>query len=369
MKDPRVDKLADLLVNFSLDVQQGQRVMIQGDFGAEPLMTSIMGKCLQVGALPFFIPYSPQHHENLFRYASEEMFAKILQPYKDIVETFDARLYIYGELNTKAASQFDPDIVSKYHAQAGKVSNIILDRSAKGEMEWVVSLYPTYAYAQEANMTLTDYENFVFSACMPDADDPIGYWKNVEKRQDKAIEWLKSKKQVHITAPGTDLTLSIEGRPFINCACQDNVPDGEIFTSPIENSANGFVHFTYPTLYQGFEVDDVRLEFKDGKAIKATAGKNEEYLLKKLNTDEGARFLGEFAIGTNEGIDRFTGKILFDEKIGGSFHIALGKSYAESKGKNESDIHWDMICDLRNGGEITVDGELFYKNGKFTIDF
>jgi len=218
-------------------------------------------------------------------------------------------------------------------------------------------------------MTLTDYEDFVYSACMPDLDDPVRYWKKVEARQDKAIEWLKGKKNVHVTAPGTDLTLSIEGRPFINCACQQNVPDGEIFTSPIENSANGYVHFTYPTLYQGFEVDDVRLEFKDGKAVKATAGKNEDYLQMKLDTDEGARYLGEFAIGTNEGINRFTGKILFDEKIGGSFHIALGKSYAESKGENKSAIHWDMICDLRNGGEITIDGELFYKDGAFVIDF
>jgi len=369
MKDPRVDKLADLLVNYSLGVQPKQRVMIQGDFGGEPLMSAVMSKCLQVGAYPFFVPYGPQHFENIFRYAAPDMFADLLEPYKDIVKTFDARLFIYGELNTKLASQFSPETVSKYYAQAGEISNIMLDRSAKGEMNWVVSLFPTYAYAQEANMTLTDYEDFVYSACMPDLDDPVRYWKKVEARQDKAIEWLKGKKNVHVTAPGTDLTLSIEGRPFINCACQQNVPDGEIFTSPIENSANGYVHFTYPTLYQGFEVDDVRLEFKDGKAVKATAGKNEDYLQMKLDTDEGARYLGEFAIGTNEGINRFTGKILFDEKIGGSFHIALGKSYAESKGENKSAIHWDMICDLRNGGEITIDGELFYKDGAFVIDF
>jgi aminopeptidase len=285
------------------------------------------------------------------------------------VETFDARLYIYGELNTKFASQFSPEIVSKYYAQAGKISNIMIDREAKGEMNWVVSLFPTYAYAQEANMTLTDYEDFVYSACMPDPDDPVGYWKEVEARQAKAIEWLKGKKSVHVTAPGTDLTLSIKGRPFVNCACHVNVPDGEIFTSPVENSANGYVHFTYPTLYQGFEVNDVRLEFKDGKVVKATADKNEGFLIKKLDTDAGARYLGEFAIGTNEGINRFTGKILFDEKIGGSFHIAIGHGYPESLSENESSIHWDMICDLRDGGEITVDGELFYKDGAFVIDF
>jgi aminopeptidase len=174
---------------------------------------------------------------------------------------------------------------------------------------------------------------------------------------------------VHITAPGTDLKLSIEGRPFINCACQVNVPDGEIFTSPVETSANGFVHFSYPTLYEGFEVTGVRLEFRDGRVVNASADKGEEFLLKKLDTDEGSRTLGEFAIGTNEGIDRFTGQILFDEKIGGSFHLAVGNGYHESGSQNQSAIHWDMICDLRQGGEITVDGDLFYKDGKFVIPF
>ncbi len=236
-------------------------------------------------------------------------------------------------------------------------------------MKWGAGLVPTNACAQDANMNLNDYEDFVYQASLGDLDDPVGYWKNVEARQAKAIAWLEGKKDVHITAPGTDLTLSIEGRPFVNCACQVNIPDGEIFTSPIEDSANGFVNFTYPSLVEGFEVSNIRLEFKDGKAVKASADKNEEYLLKRLDTDEGARYLGEFAIGTNDLIQQFTGQILFDEKIGGSFHLALGHGFPEANCKNKSSIHWDMICDLRKGGEITVDGELFYKNGEFTIDF
>jgi aminopeptidase len=191
----------------------------------------------------------------------------------------------------------------------------------------------------------------------------------VHDRQEKAIAWLKGKKEVHVIAPGTDLTLSIENRPFINCDCKVNVPDGEVYTSPVENSANGYVHYTYPTLYEGFEVTNARLEFKDGKVVKATADKNEDFLLKKLDTDPGARYLGEFAIGTNEKIDRFTGQILFDEKIGGSFHMAVGHGYPDSHSENESAIHWDMVCDLRKGGSITVDGELFYKDGKFVVDF
>jgi aminopeptidase len=369
MKDPRVEKLADLMVNFSLGIQPKQRVMIQGEIGGEPLMGAIMQKCIQAGAYPFLVPFYSEYFENIFRYAKPDTYADLLKPFMDLVRSFDARVYVYGENNTKFASQFDPEIVSKYYAEAARVSNLMIEREAKGEMKWVLSLFPTNAYAQDANMSLSDYEDFVYSACMPDPEDPVSYWKKVAVRQDKAIAWLKGKKEVHVTAPGTDLTLNIEGRPFINCACQVNVPDGEIFTSPVENSASGHVHFTYPTLYQGFEVDDVHLEFKDGKVIKASAGKNEEFLLKKLDTDKGSRFIGEFAIGTNEGIERFTGNILFDEKIGGSFHIALGHGYPESKSQNESGIHWDMICDLRKGGQITVDEELFYKDGKFVIDF
>ena len=238
MKDPRVDKLADLLVNFSLGIQPKQRVMLQGDLGAEPLMSAIMAQCLQKGAYPFFTPYSSQHFENIFRYAKPDMFEKILKPYKHLVETFDARVFIYGEVNTKAASQFDPGVVSKYYAEAAKISRIMIDREAKGEMKWVLSLFPTQAYAQDAGMNLTDYEDFVYSACMPDPNDPVGYWKKVHARQEKAVEWLKGKQSVHVTAPGTDLTLSIAGRPFVNCACQVNVPDGEIFTSPVENSVS-----------------------------------------------------------------------------------------------------------------------------------
>jgi aminopeptidase len=285
-------------------------------------------------------------------------------------KTCDARVRILGEVNTKQLSQFDPEKVAELLGVYGESLQIVLDRTARGEMKWVAGLFPTNGYAQDANMSLSEYEDFVYDACLPDMDDPIGYWRSVEARQAKAIEWLKGKKQVHITAPGTDLSLSIEGRPFINSACKANVPDGEIFTSPVENSANGTVNFTYPTLYEGFEVRNVRLEFKDGKAVKATADKNEDYLNQRLDTDAGSRYLGEFAIGTNERINRFTGQILFDEKIGGSFHLALGQGFPESKSENrDSAIHWDMICDLRNDGEISVDGELFYKNGKFTIDF
>jgi aminopeptidase len=234
-------------------------------------------------------------------------------------------------------------------------------------LRWTLTLFPTHAHAQDAEMSLSDYEDFVFNACMPDMNDPVTYWKGIFTRQEKVVEWLKGKKEVHVTAPETDLRLNIGGRKFINCACKENVPDGEIFTGPVEDSVEGQVYFSYPSIYAGRQVDGIRLWFEKGKVVKATAEKNEDFLLKTIDTDEFSRYVGEFAIGTNEGINRFTGEILFDEKIGGSFHMALGEGYPESGSKNVSGLHWDMICDLRKGGQITVDGQLLYKDGKFVI--
>lgn len=369
MRDPRTDKLADLLVDYSVDVQPQEKVLIQGELGAEPLLAAVYRKCLAKGAYPFVIPYTEDWVVSILSHAKPEQFEGIYAQYKQMCETYDTRIRILGELNTKELSQFDPELVASFYNVIGDAIKIVLDRAAKGKMKWVAALFPTQAYAQDANMSLAEYENFVYDACMPDPDDPVGYWKKVHDHQEKIIAWLKGKKQVHITAPGTDLALSIEGRPFINCDCKENVPDGEVFTSPVENSANGYVNFTYPTLYEGFEVTNVRLEFKDGKVVNASADKNQDFLLSKLDADPGARYLGEFAIGTNEKIDRFTGQILFDEKIGGSFHLAMGHGYPESLAQNDSSIHWDMVCDLRKGGAIIVDGELFYQDGKFAVDF
>lgn len=369
MNDPRIDQLADLLVSYSVKVQPEQRVLIQGEMGGEPLMSAVFKKCILAGAYPFVVPYTTNWVTSILENATEDQYGPLYAPFRAMYETYDARIRILGETNTKELSSFDPDKVSKLYEIYGRDLRVVLDREAKGEMKWVGVLFPTNGYAQDAGMSLAQYEDFVYDACMPDRDDPIGYWKKIKAKQDKAIAWLKGKKHVHVTAPGTNLELSIEGRPFINCACEVNVPDGEIFTSPVENSANGYVHYTYPTMHEGFEVAGIRLEFKDGKVVEATADKNEEFLIKKLDTDPGARYLGEFAIGTNERIDRFTGQILFDEKIGGSFHMAVGHGYPESGSENDSAIHWDMICDLRKGGVITVDGELFYKDGQFVVEF
>jgi aminopeptidase len=234
-------------------------------------------------------------------------------------------------------------------------------------LRWVITRYPCPAFAQEADMSLSDYADFVYAACFCDKDDPVAEWQRVHDEQQEVVDWLKGRKIVTVKSPNADLTLSIEGRTFENSDGKNNMPSGEVFTGPVEDSCNGWVEFTYPAITGGREVDGVRLEFKDGKVVKATAKKNEEYLISQLDSDEGSRYLGEFAIGTNYGIQKFTKSILFDEKIGGSFHMAVGAGYPETGSKNKSSIHWDFICDVRKDSEIRVDGDLLYKDGAFKI--
>ncbi|HAD07391.1 MAG TPA: aminopeptidase [Anaerolineaceae bacterium] len=368
MVDPRIEKLADMLVNYSVAVQPGNKVWIRGGVIAQPLLLEIYKKVLEAGGYPYLTPTFPQATEIFYKTASEDQLKFIDPPRKLIIETYDCSINILGDENTKALTNIDPrKMVIASQAQQ-PIFKTYLERAAKKEFRWTLAQFPTNAHAQDAEMSLEEYSDFVFQAMMPDFNDPVGYWRRFSARQQKIVEWLNGKKEVHVIGKETNLHLSIQGRKFINCDCHENVPDGEVFTGPVEDSVEGQVYFSYPAIYGGREVSGVRLWFEKGKVVKATAEKNEEFLLKTLDTDEGARFVGEFAIGTNEGITRFTRNILFDEKIGGSFHMALGASYPETGGQNQSAVHWDMICDLREGGEIWVDGQLLYKNGQFVID-
>lgn len=367
MKDIRVSKLAELLVRYSVDVQPGQRVVIRGGTVAQPLLLEVYKQVILAGGYPYLLPSLAGTQEIFYRHANEDQLRYIHEPVKLVYETYDTFINIIADENTRALSNVDPQKMVAASQASHELSKTFLRRSAANELQWTLTLFPTNAHAQEADMSLEDYEDFVYGAIMPDLDDPVGYWKRFSAYQDQVIQWLDGKKQIHVVGRETDLTLSIAGRKFINCDCHKNVPDGEIFTGPVENSANGMVYFSYPAIYNGREVTGVRLWFENGKVVKATADKNEEFLNATLDTDEGARFLGEFAIGTNEGITRFTREILFDEKIGGSFHMAVGAGYPETGSVNDSSIHWDMICDLRDGGEIRADGALLYQNGKFVI--
>jgi aminopeptidase len=369
MKDPRVEKLAEVLVDYSTGVQPGDKVLVSGATPAESLLKAVYAKVLQAGGHPLMVPCLPGTDELLYRYGSDEQLQHIPEPVKLIVETYDVRITVRGDTNTKALSNVDPSKMVLHCQAQTELTKTFMQRSASGALRWVGTLFPTNAYAQDAEMSLSDYEDFVYGACMPNLDDPVGYWRQFSAWQQKIVDWLKGKEHVHVVGPDTDLELSIAGRTFINSDGKHNMPSGEVFTGPVEDSVEGYVTFSYPAIHQGREVAGVQLWFEEGKIIKASAEKNEDFLLKTLDTDEGSRYLGEFAIGTNEGITRFTSQILFDEKINGSFHVALGAGYPETGSKNESAIHWDMICDLREGGQIWVDGELLYENGQFVIDF
>lgn len=369
MSDPRVEKLAQVLIDYSVAVRKGDSVVINGDTLAEPLLKEIYIKVLKAGGHPLMMASLPDIEELYFSYASEEQLKHVPKPLELIMNTYDVRISIIAESNTKALSNVDPAKMVIQQRARTELMRTFMRRSAASELRWTLALFPTNAFAQDAEMSLSEYEDFVYGACLPDMNDPVGYWKRFSTRQQKIVDWLKDRKQVHIKGRETDLRLGVGGRVFVNCDGHFNMPDGEIFTGPIEGSIEGNVYFSYPAIYGGREVTGVRLWFEHGKVVKATAEKNEAFLIKTLDTDAGSRFVGELGIGTNEGITRFTREILFDEKIGGSFHMALGAGYPETGSKNESAIHWDMICDLRDGGEIRVDNKLMYRNGKFAIGF
>jgi aminopeptidase len=264
-------------------------------------------------------------------------------------------------------SAVDPARQRLYTGARNELSKAFMQRAADGELDWTLTLFPTDAYAQDADMDTEAYTDFVLRACKLDRDDPVAAWQELRVEQQRLIDWLHGKREVHMTGPDTDLKLSIEGRTWINSDGRRNFPSGEIFTGPVEDSVNGHIRFSFPVVTAGRQIEDIRLRFENGKVVDATAAKNEDYLIQTLDTDEGARYLGEFAFGTNFDIQQFTKNILFDEKIGGTVHMAVGRGYPESGSTNESAIHWDMICDLRQGGQVTVDGELFQKDGKFVV--
>lgn len=368
MADPRVEKLADLLVNYSIAVKPGQKIAIQGSTVAEPLLREVYASVLKAGGYPMVLATLPGFEETFFRLASNDQLEHVPPPMRLITETYDGLIGLWASSNTRNLSNIPPEKLARNHRAMGVISQTFMKRHSEGSLRWVGTLFPTNAAAQDAEMGLTEFEDLVYGACLPDLADPIGYWKRFSVWQQRLVDWMKGKKEVHILGPDTDLRLSIAGRPFINCDGKANMPDGEVFTSPVEGSVEGKVRYTYPAIYRGREVVNVRLRLEKGRVVEAKADKGEEFLNATLDIDAGARVPGEFAIGTNKGVTRFMRNTLFDEKIAGTFHMALGASIPESGGTNLSAVHWDMVCDLRPGGEIRVDGELLHKDGKFVID-
>ncbi|HID25094.1 MAG TPA: aminopeptidase [Thermoplasmata archaeon] len=365
MRDKRLEKLADVLVDYSLEIKKDDLFIINGSVLTVPLIKEVYKKALGVGAHPSIRLADEDFSEIFYKYASDEQLKYVSPLARFEVETIDARLSIIGPKNTKHLSNTDPGKQAINSVATQELHQIFLDRAAKGELRWCLTQYPTDSAAQDAEMSLEEYEEFVFKAAHVDKRDPVGYWRGLKEKQDRIVELLSSKKILRVVAKDTDLTLSVEGRKWINCHGKENFPDGEVFTGPVENSANGYITYSFPITHGGREVKDVKLVFKNGKVVKATASKGEKFLKSMLAMDKGASRIGEFSFGTNYGIQKYTKNTLFDEKIGGTIHIAVGSGYPETGSKNKSGLHWDMVCDLRKHGEVYADGELIYKNGRF----
>ncbi len=367
MRDPRAENLAKILVGYSTEVKAGEVVSIDGEAGAEPLLRAVYEEVLKAGAHPILNVSLDGLAATYYKHASDEQLEWISPMTKWMAENADVRIGIGASANTRELSAVPPERQTRRQMATGDLMARMMDRSAAGDFRWCYTLYPTNAYASEAEMSLADYEDFYFGACLADDGDPLTAWERASAETKRLAEWIEGHEQVRVTAPGTDITLGIAGRKFIPCDGRHNMPDGEFFTGPVEDSVEGEVSFHLPAVIGGREVSGVRLCFEAGKVVDASAERGEEFLIQLLDTDDGARRLGELGIGTNYAIDRGTLEVLLDEKIGGTVHMAVGRSYPESGGVNESAVHTDLVCDLRQGGKIEVDGVDFQVDGKFVV--
>jgi aminopeptidase len=363
--DPRVAHLADLIVGYSLELTPGQVFRIDALEAASPLSLALFRSAIRAGAHPYFSIGLEGTLELLLEHGNDEQIDYIAPQHWDEIEEIDAIATVWSESNTRALSRVDPGRHASYLAAQRRLHNRRWERIAAGEMRWCGTLFPTNAHAQDAGMSLASYEDFVFSACHVDTENAAEHWRLVASSLRARAQELGSVKELRILGPDTDLMVSVDGRSWISAEGMYNMPDGEVFTSPVENATRGEIRYTFPAIYHGREVEDIRLRFEEGKVVHAEAARGDDYLKTLLAMDDGARILGEVAFGLNYEIDRFTRNILFDEKIGGTMHLALGSAFSQAGGSNISGLHWDMICDLREEGEVYADGELIWKAGRF----
>lgn len=366
--DSRISKWAKTLVNYSVSVREGDKVLIRASYSALPLVKELYREVLRAGGQPDFKLVESELSEIFLKEASEKQIMFVSPAEEWVIENYNAFITVSGENNMKSLSSVPADKLKTSMFSRKRLNEKYFERAGSGDLKWVITHFPTHSSAQESGMSTSDFEDFVMRACCLDKENPVDEWNKISRMQDKIIDFLKDKKTFRYVARDTDLTFSTEGRKWINSDGRHNFPSGEVFTSPVESSINGKIRFTFPAIYSGKEIEDISLEFENGMITRAFAKKNDELLKAVLMVDEGARVIGEAAIGTNYGIDRFVKNMLFDEKIGGTVHLAIGSGFEEAGGKNKSAIHWDMLCDMKEGGEIYADGKLFYRNGKFMIE-
>jgi aminopeptidase len=374
MSDPRVERLATLLVGYSTSLRRGDRVLLEAETAAEPLVRALFERALEAGAHPHLaISLAGQDtytgfDDSFLRLASEEQLDHPATFQALAYNEFESRIRIYSSSNTRMLMQADRARAARRARAVQSLTRTQMERGARGDFRWVTTIFPAVGHAHDADMSLGEFEDYVYRACHVDGDDdPIAYWRSFGERQSRWAEALAGRDRVELHGPDCDLRLSIAGRRF-NASCgTHNMPDGEIFTGPVESSVEGSVRFSFATVHRGNEVEGVELTFQQGQVVAWRAARNQAYLEQMLNTDPGARYLGEFGIGTNTALQHLTRNILLDEKIGGTIHLALGAGYPDTGSQNHSAIHWDMLCDMRRASEIRVDGDLVYQNGEFTI--
>ncbi len=362
------DKYAQVLADYSTDIQKGDLVVISAQsIYAKDLVRALYKRVLEKGANPVVHTGFGDMQEIFIKYASNEQLDYIDPMTKLEYETADKFISIGAPLNTKAMTKADLEKMSRRGKATKSLSEIMLNRSAKGDLKWVIADVPTHALAQEAKMSFDEYSEFLFKSCYLDLENPVARLKELDQAQTKWANYLNNVKKLHIIGEKTDITFNVEGRKWISCSGLNNYPDGEVFTSPVEDGINGEIYFDFPQNYRGNSAHDVHLKIENGQVVKATASSGQEFLDAMLNMDEGSRGIGEIAFGTNNEIQDVTGNILFDEKIGGAIHMAVGASYPETGGKNVSGLHWDMIKNMKINSKVYADDILIYENGKFLI--
>jgi aminopeptidase len=365
MTDPRLDRLAGLLVDYSLELGRGEVLLIEAFDVAAPLVLALHRHAIERGAHAYAHFQLDGLDEILVAEASEAQLDFVSDIQLKEVEVVDAVVTLLGRDNTRSFTRLDADRHRRLLAARRKVRNKLWERIEAGAARWVGTQFPTSAHAQDASMSLGEYEDFVFAACHCDEDDPAAHWRSVSGELAARAAALGTVRELRVVGPDTDLKVVVEGRTWQPADGKLNMPDGEVFTSPVEDGTEGDIRFTLPALFNGRAVEDVRLRFEGGRFVHAEAAVGQDYLRSLLAMDAGSPILGEAAFGLNPEIDRFTGNILFDEKIGGTMHFALGSGFSHLGSKNESGLHWDLICDLRAEGEVYADGELIWRNGAF----
>jgi aminopeptidase len=366
VNDPRLARLATLLVDYSLGLREGEVVRINATDAAAPLILELQKVALARGAHAYANVALEGLSELLVAEGSKEQREFVSDLAFREVDRLDAEITIWSESNTKSFSRADPEARGQVYAAERSLVNRRWERIGRGELRWVGTLMPTNAHAQDAEMSLREYEDFVFRACHVAGDqDPVAHWRSTAEQLTARAAELADTRELRIVGPDTDIRLGVAGRTWQPSYGTHNMPDGEVFTSPVETETEGEIRFTLPAVFYGREVEDIRLRFEGGRVVDADARSGADYLRTLLDTDDGARVLGEFAFGLNYEIDRWTRNILFDEKIGGTVHLALGSGFEDCGSKNESALHWDIICDLREQGEVYADGELVWRAGSF----